>query len=86
MTSRPPRPGEQNGVDYQFVTRERLEEEASSGTLVEHGEYKGHLYGTSANDLKSLINAGYVCIVNPHYQVSFIKIEKRTSFRVQILF
>ena len=69
MTSRPPRPGEVNNRDYQFVTRDELEEEATSGTLVEHGEFKGHLYGTSSITLKSMINAGYVVILTPHYQV-----------------
>lgn len=70
VTSRPPRPGEVNNRDYQFVSREELEEEAANGTLVEHGEFKGHLYGTSSITLKSMINAGYVVIVTPHYQVS----------------
>lgn len=70
MTSRPRRPGEVNNRDYQFVSRDELEEEASAGTLVEHGEYKGHLYGTSAVSLKSMINAGYVVVITPHYQVS----------------
>lgn len=71
VTSRPPRPGEVNNRDYQFVTREDLEEEAAAGTLVEHGEFKGHLYGTSAITLKSMINAGYVVILTPHYQVGW---------------
>ena len=74
MTSRPPRPGEVNNRDYQFVTRDELEEEAAAGTLVEHGEFKGHLYGTSAITLKSMINAGYVVILTPHYQVIFYPI------------
>lgn len=52
------------------MSRDELEEEASAGTLVEHGEYKGHLYGTSAVTLKSMINAGYVVVITPHYQVS----------------
>lgn len=72
VTSRPPRPGEVNNRDYQFVTRDELEEEAAAGTLVEHGEFKGHLYGTSAITLKSMINAGYVVILTPHYQVSWV--------------
>ncbi|XP_018021718.1 MAGUK p55 subfamily member 7 [Hyalella azteca] len=68
MTSRPPRAGEVNGRDYQFVTREKLNELAEVGQLVEHGEYKGHMYGTPLEDIKTLMNAGYVVVVNPHYQ------------------
>lgn len=69
VTSRPPRPGEVNGHDYQFVERSTLTALAEAGQLVEHGEYRGHMYGTPLEDIKALINAGYVVIVNPHYQV-----------------
>jgi len=64
------RHGEVNGKEYFFVTREKMEEEIEAGKFIEFGEYKGNLYGTSAESVKSLVNAGYVCILNPHYQVS----------------
>ncbi|XP_017794306.1 PREDICTED: MAGUK p55 subfamily member 7 isoform X4 [Habropoda laboriosa] len=67
-TSRPPRPGEVNGKEYHFVTREKMEEEIEAGKFIEYGEYKGNLYGTSSESVSSLINAGYVCLLNPHYQ------------------
>lgn len=84
MTSRPPRPGEVNNRDYQFVTREDLEEEAAAGTLVEHGEFKGHLYGTSAITLKSMINAGYVVILTPHYQA--LKYLRTAEFKPYVIY
>ncbi|XP_071445813.1 MAGUK p55 subfamily member 7 isoform X4 [Hetaerina americana] len=67
-TSRPIRPGEINGKEYYFVTREKMEEDVEAGKFIEFGEYKGNLYGTSAESVESLVNAGYVCILNPHYQ------------------
>ncbi|GLG99616.1 MAGUK p55 subfamily member 7, partial [Gryllus bimaculatus] len=67
-TSRSVRHGEVHGKEYFFVTREKMEEEIESGKFIEFGEYKGNLYGTSAESVKSLVNAGYVCILNPHYQ------------------
>ncbi|XP_017887928.1 MAGUK p55 subfamily member 7 isoform X4 [Ceratina calcarata] len=67
-TSRPPRPGEVNGKEYHFVSREKMEEEIDAGKFIEYGEYKGNLYGTSSESVSSLINAGYVCLLNPHYQ------------------
>ncbi|XP_043286648.1 MAGUK p55 subfamily member 7 isoform X2 [Venturia canescens] len=67
-TSRPPRPGEVNGKEYHFVTCEKMEEEIQAGKFIEFGEYKGNLYGTSAESVSSLVNAGYVCLLNPHYQ------------------
>ncbi|XP_063238061.1 MAGUK p55 subfamily member 7 isoform X9 [Bacillus rossius redtenbacheri] len=67
-TSRPPRQGEVNGKDYFFVSREKMEEDVEAGKFIEFGEYKGNLYGTSAESVKSLVSAGYVCILSPHYQ------------------
>ncbi|XP_008215834.1 MAGUK p55 subfamily member 7 isoform X1 [Nasonia vitripennis] len=67
-TSRPPRPGEIDGKEYFFVSREQMDQDISSGKFIEYGEYKGNLYGTSAESVTSLVNAGYVCILSPHYQ------------------
>ncbi|XP_016920481.1 MAGUK p55 subfamily member 7 isoform X3 [Apis cerana] len=67
-TSRQPRAGEINGKEYHFVSREKMEEEIEAGKFIEYGEYKGNLYGTSSESVSSLINAGYVCLLNPHYQ------------------
>lgn len=46
-TTRPPRPGERDGVDYCFVSRERFAELVAEGAFLEHAEYAGNLYGTS---------------------------------------
>ncbi|XP_046734662.1 MAGUK p55 subfamily member 7-like isoform X4 [Diprion similis] len=67
-TSRPPRPGELNGKDYFFVSHENMKEDIDSGKFIEYGEYKGNLYGTSRESVESLVNAGYVCVLSPHYQ------------------
>lgn len=45
-----------------------MDQDISSGKFIEYGEYKGNLYGTSAESVTSLVNAGYVCILSPHYQ------------------
>lgn len=60
--------GEINGKEYHFVTRETMEEEIEASRLIEFGEYKGNVYGTSADSVKAIVNCGYVCILNPHYQ------------------
>lgn len=70
-TSRAPRVGEVHGKDYFFVSREKMEEEIHEGKFIEFGEYKGNLYGTSAETVKSLVNSGFFCILTPHYQVSY---------------
>lgn len=45
-----------------------MEADIEAGKFIEHGEYKGHLYGTSADSVKSIIHAGCVCVISPHYQ------------------
>lgn len=46
-TTRAPRPGETNGVDYHFVTREQFTEMAKRGDFLESAEVYGNFYGTS---------------------------------------
>ncbi|MFA5826219.1 MAG: guanylate kinase [Gallionellaceae bacterium] len=46
-TTRAPRPGETNGVDYHFVTREQFTEMAKRGDFLESAEVYGNYYGTS---------------------------------------
>lgn len=50
------------------MAREKMEADIAAGKFIEHGEYKGHLYGTSAESVKTIINAGCVCVLSPHYQ------------------
>jgi guanylate kinase len=47
-TTRTPRPGEVNGVNYFFVSRERFEELVAQGFFLEHATYDGNFYGTPA--------------------------------------
>lgn len=62
------RAGEVPGREYLYVSREKMEADIAAGKFIEHGEYKGHLYGTSAESVKSIVNANCVCILSPHYQ------------------
>ncbi|XP_055539165.1 MAGUK p55 subfamily member 7 isoform X5 [Wyeomyia smithii] len=67
-TTRPMRPGEVAGREYLFVSREKMESEIANGKFIEYGEYKGQLYGTSGESVKTIVNAGCVCVLGPHYQ------------------
>jgi guanylate kinase len=53
-TSRPARDGETDGVDYNFVTRERFEAMAAAGEFLEWADVFGNLYGTSSADTERL--------------------------------
>ena len=46
MTTRAPRPGEQEGISYFFVSKERFEEEIANQGLVEYASYCDNYYGT----------------------------------------
>jgi guanylate kinase len=58
-TTRPPRPGEVDGVDYRFVTREEFEGLIRDGALLEYATYDSHLYGTPIAPLNEARAAGY---------------------------
>ena len=45
-TTRPKRPGERDGVDYDFVTAERFEQMVAAGDFLEHARVFDHRYGT----------------------------------------
>jgi guanylate kinase len=51
-TTRPPRPGEQDGVDYYFLSRKEFERRRAAGDFLEWAEYGGHLYGTLAAEVE----------------------------------
>ena len=57
-TSRPPRPGEADGVDYNFVDENQFAEMVAAGGFLEWAEVFGHRYGTGADDTESHRRAG----------------------------
>ncbi|HMM46355.1 MAG TPA: guanylate kinase [Thiobacillaceae bacterium] len=57
-TTRPPRPGETDGRDYHFVTRERFEAMLADGEFLEHAEVYGNFYGTSKGSIERDLEAG----------------------------
>lgn len=57
-TTRPPRPGERDGVDYHFVTRRDFETMAAGGELAEWAEVHGELYGTPRRELEAASEQG----------------------------
>jgi guanylate kinase len=57
-TTRKPRPGEQDGVDYHFLTPEEFAQRIEAGDFVEHATYSGNMYGTLHADLERRAQAG----------------------------
>ncbi|MGV3464381.1 MAG: guanylate kinase [Heyndrickxia sp.] len=58
MTTRKPREGEVNGVDYFFKSREEFEGLIAQDKLLEYAEYVGNYYGTPVDYVKETLEAG----------------------------
>ncbi|MEK3887029.1 guanylate kinase [Bacillus sp. FSL K6-3431] len=58
MTTRKPRQGEVDGVDYFFKSREEFEQLIAEGKLLEHAEYVGNYYGTPVDYVKDTLDSG----------------------------
>jgi guanylate kinase len=62
-TTRAPRPGEADGRDYHFVTREWFREQIARGAFIEHAEVYGNMYGTLRLPLEESLARGEVYLL-----------------------
>ena len=67
-TTRAPRPGETDGRDYHFVSRERFEVMLAEGEFLEHAEVYGNFYGTSKGSISRDLNAGHDLLLEIDWQ------------------
>ncbi|MEF9920425.1 MAG: guanylate kinase [Erysipelotrichaceae bacterium] len=58
MTTRLPRNGEVDGIDYFFTTKEKFETAIANGELLEWAEFVGNYYGTPISEVEKLRNEG----------------------------
>lgn len=71
-TTRNPRAGEVNGIDYNFLTREEFLSGVARGDFIEHAEFSGNLYGTTVQGVKSVGDKGRICILDIDMQVLYV--------------
>ncbi len=57
MTTRQPREGEQDGVDYFFVSKEQFEENIKNGEMLEYAKYVDNYYGTPLKYVNETLNS-----------------------------
>lgn len=54
-TTRPPRKGERDGIEYHFVSKEVFQHKIKEGEFIEWAEVHENMYGTSLNDIQTLL-------------------------------
>ena len=75
-TTRAPREGEKDGVNYHFLTREDFEQRIADGKFIEHAEYCQNLYGTLVSEVDGRLEQGLNVILEIEPQGA-MKIRKK---------
>ena len=68
MTTRQPRPGEVDGVNYYFVTKEEFEEKIRNNEMLEYAQYGSNYYGTPKEPVKAWTDEGMTVILEIEVQ------------------
>lgn len=76
-TTRAPREGEKDGINYHFLTREDFEQRIADGKFIEHAEYCQNLYGTLVSEVDSRLEQGLNVILEIEPQGAMKIREKR---------
>jgi len=77
FTTRSPRAGERNGVNYHFVSREEFEAMAARDEFLEYARYVDHYYGTSQKLVQEKLDAGTDVLLDIEVQGAAKVREKR---------
>ena len=67
-TTREPRPGEEDGVAYYFLSDAEFDRRLAAGEFVEHAEYAGHRYGTLRGELERRTRGGHPAVLEIEVQ------------------
>jgi guanylate kinase len=67
-TTRAPRAGERDGVDYHFLSEEQFAQRVRDGAFVEHADYAGRSYGTLRSELDERLRAGVPVVLEIEVQ------------------
>lgn len=69
-TTRGPRPGEEDGREYNFTTKEAFLKLVDEGGFIEHAQFGGNHYGTSIAAVKRVADQGRICVLDIEMEVS----------------
>ncbi|KAJ2493956.1 guanylate kinase [Coemansia sp. RSA 2050] len=83
-TTRQPRAGEANGIDYHFLTRDQFLSAIDRKEFIEHAEFSGNMYGTTVQAVKDVADSGRMCILD--IDVQGVKSVKNTDLGARFVF
>lgn len=88
ITTRPPRDGEVEGVEYYFVTEGEFFEQKNSGNLVQEVCFNGKFYATTSDEIDRVFSSGKtpIVIVEPGGVDQFTSVGNRLGFEIFSLF
>ena len=67
-TTRSPRPGERDGIDYHFLANDEFERRVRAGEFVEHAAYASRHYGTLRSELETRVAEGVPVVLEIEVQ------------------
>ena len=70
-TTRSPRSGEKDGVEYHFATKDAFLHLVNEGGFIEHAQFGGNYYGTSVGAVREIAEKGRICILDIEMEVGF---------------
>ncbi|XP_023568168.1 MAGUK p55 subfamily member 4 [Octodon degus] len=83
-TTRSPKSYEMNGREYHYVSKETFESLIYSHRMLECGEYKGHLYGTSVDAVHTVLDEGKICVLDLEPQD--IQVARTSELKPYVIF
>ncbi|OXB55320.1 hypothetical protein ASZ78_003605, partial [Callipepla squamata] len=83
-TTRVQKSYEMNGREYHYVSKETFENMVYSHRMLEYGEYKGYLYGTSIDAVRTVLDEGKICVIDLEPQG--IQIARTHELKPYIIF
>lgn len=84
-TTRRPRDGEQNGVNYHFISQEDFERDIKAGLFLEWAKVHGNYYGTSLKPVIQALNDGKIVVFDIDVQGFFLA-QKKYSGQITSVF
>ncbi|KAK3764294.1 hypothetical protein RRG08_008776 [Elysia crispata] len=78
-TTRNPRPGEVDGKDYHFVTKDDFVKLVGENGFLEHAQFSGNMYGTSKKSVKDISSSGQLCVLD--VEINGVKSIKQSDLK-----